>query len=128
MCVGSSDRPNLGAGTGLGKNRSGIAAPIQAGGVAQTGGGIGAHRDHVEVSSADDAFSAYKKKMAMAYRFRPNPLVHTHNTQLTHTRHDARHPVTGPDPHDLAPLMQNNPRAAYWEDTNMNKGSTQNIQ
>lgn len=60
-------------GAGLGKNSTGIANPIQAtGGVA--GAGIGANRDHVELNADDDAFGAYKKKMALSYRFRPNPL------------------------------------------------------
>jgi hypothetical protein len=38
------------------------------------------------VNGKDDAFSAYKKKMAMSYRFRPNPLVrHTTITTTTTT-------------------------------------------
>jgi len=60
-------------GAGLGKHSTGIANPIQsAGGIA--GAGIGANRDHVELTAGDDAFGAYKKKMALSYRFRPNPL------------------------------------------------------
>jgi len=28
------------------------------------------------VSDKDDEFTQYKKRMALSYRFRPNPLVH----------------------------------------------------
>ena len=79
-------------GTGLGKTGDGITAPIAAGGHIH-GAGVGdplLSQTHIhthtlrarflgsakplDVSTEDDAFSAYKKKMALSYRFRPNPL------------------------------------------------------
>jgi len=38
----------------------------------QTGVGMASTGD---VSSSDDDFDAYRKRMMLAYRFRPNPLV-----------------------------------------------------
>jgi hypothetical protein len=61
-------------GTGLGKKRKGISVPIQAKGSAVGSAGIGACTGQVEVSPNDDMFTMYKKRIALAYRFRPNPL------------------------------------------------------
>ena len=38
------------------------------------GGGLGVERP-AELSKDDDEFDAYRKRMMLAYRFRPNPLV-----------------------------------------------------
>ena len=38
--------------------------------------GLGVDRPD-EVSKDDDEFEAYRKRMMLAYRFRPNPLVST---------------------------------------------------
>ncbi len=38
------------------------------------GGGLGIERP-AELSKEDDEFEAYRKRMMLAYRFRPNPLV-----------------------------------------------------
>ncbi|XP_065910630.1 SURP and G-patch domain-containing protein 1-like isoform X2 [Dysidea avara] len=60
-------------GQGLGSNEDGITAPVDKGKVSfdQTGVGIAPTGD---VSSSDDDFDAYRKRMMLAYRFRPNPL------------------------------------------------------
>ena len=78
-------------GQGLGSNEDGITAPVDKytslivfreklhldnfrGKVSfdQTGVGMESTGD---VSSSDDDFDAYRKRMMLAYRFRPNPLV-----------------------------------------------------
>jgi len=59
-------------GTGLGKTRSGITVPVAANGNAG-GAGIG-HKKPTDVTAKDDIFAQYKKRMALAYRYRPNPL------------------------------------------------------
>lgn len=59
-------------GTGLGRDRTGIVNPIAAG-AALPGAGLGT-KEAIEVSSSDDSFLQYKKRMALSYRFRPNPL------------------------------------------------------
>ena len=33
-----------------------------------------------QLNKEDDEFEAYRKRMMLAYRFRPNPLVRIHNT------------------------------------------------
>ena len=38
------------------------------------GGGLGIDRPS-ELGKEDDEFDAYRKRMMLAYRFRPNPLV-----------------------------------------------------
>lgn len=40
------------------------------------GGGLGVERP-AELSKDDDEYDAYRKRMMLAYRFRPNPLVST---------------------------------------------------
>jgi len=59
-------------GSGLGKQGKGITAPVAARGNAG-GAGIG-HMKPTEVTAKDDIFTQYKKRMALAYRYRPNPL------------------------------------------------------
>mmetsp|Transcript_28221 Transcript_28221/g.44946 ORF Transcript_28221/g.44946 Transcript_28221/m.44946 type:complete len:244 (-) Transcript_28221:96-827(-) len=59
-------------GSGLGKGGVGIKAPVQARGNAG-GAGIG-HQKPTDVNEKDDIFTQYKKRMALAYRYRPNPL------------------------------------------------------
>eukprot|EP00954_Amorphochlora_amoebiformis_P002217 173348-Amorphochlora_amoeboformis.AAC.3 len=56
----------------LGKGGVGIKAPVQARGNAG-GAGIG-HQKPTDVNEKDDIFTQYKKRMALAYRYRPNPL------------------------------------------------------
>ena len=36
--------------------------------------GVGATKSH-EVAKSDDEFDIYRKRMMLAYKFRPNPLV-----------------------------------------------------
>jgi len=60
-------------GAGLGAGGSGMAAPIDAGGVKQDNLGIGAATTH-EVGTSDDIYEAYKKRMMLGYKHRPNPL------------------------------------------------------
>jgi len=58
--------------TQLGKSGAGIKAPVAARGNAG-GAGIGHHKP-TDVTEKDDIFAKYKKRMALAYRYRPNPL------------------------------------------------------
>lgn len=41
------------------------------------GGGLGIERP-ADLTKDDDEFDAYRKRMMLAYRFRPNPLVREH--------------------------------------------------
>ncbi|KAG9287642.1 hypothetical protein G9A89_023992 [Geosiphon pyriformis] len=62
------------AGSGLGKSGDGIAAPINKADSRPTNAGLGQTKpDGVEED--DDEFEIYRKRMMLAYRFRPNPLV-----------------------------------------------------
>ncbi|KAG1679380.1 SURP and G-patch domain-containing protein 1 [Nymphon striatum] len=65
-------------GQGLGVNESGIKDPVNKGNVAANNVGLGLEKPD-EVASGDDEFQAYRKRMMLAYRFRPNPLVSNHN-------------------------------------------------
>eukprot|EP00457_Paulinella_chromatophora_P003252 gb/GEZN01003258.1/.p1 GENE.gb/GEZN01003258.1/~~gb/GEZN01003258.1/.p1 ORF type:complete len:646 (-),score=120.59 gb/GEZN01003258.1/:288-2138(-) len=61
----------------LGKEGRGILNPVKASGQKVRGAGIGGDKGAYapgDVSAKDDAFTAYKKRMALAYQFRPNPL------------------------------------------------------
>lgn len=60
-------------GEGLGSERSGRADPIMAGDVKKDHLGVGAVQPG-EVSSEDDIYEQYKKRMMLGYRHRPNPL------------------------------------------------------
>uniref|UniRef100_A0A0D9XC04 SURP and G-patch domain-containing protein 1-like protein n=1 Tax=Leersia perrieri TaxID=77586 RepID=A0A0D9XC04_9ORYZ len=60
-------------GEGLGSERSGRADPIMAGDVKKDHLGVGAVQPG-EVSSEDDIYEQYKKRMMLGYRYRPNPL------------------------------------------------------
>ncbi|KAF6142435.1 hypothetical protein GIB67_038054 [Kingdonia uniflora] len=60
-------------GEGLGSSKSGRADPVMAGNVKSNNLGVGA--DHpCEVTSEDDIYEQYKKRMMLGYRHRPNPL------------------------------------------------------
>ena len=43
------------------------------------GAGVGVKDTH-EVEQSDDAFDQYRKRMMLAYRFRPNPLNNPRRT------------------------------------------------
>ncbi|KAG8391281.1 hypothetical protein BUALT_Bualt01G0171700 [Buddleja alternifolia] len=60
-------------GEGLGSSKSGIADPIMAGGVKKDNLGVGAQAPG-EVTSEDDIYEQYKKRMMLGYKHRPNPL------------------------------------------------------
>ncbi|CAG8484519.1 2883_t:CDS:2 [Ambispora gerdemannii] len=61
------------AGSGLGKSGEGIAAPINKADTRPANAGLGQTKpDGVE--EEDDEFEIYRKRMMLAYRFRPNPL------------------------------------------------------
>ncbi|KAI5651420.1 g-patch domain-containing protein [Phthorimaea operculella] len=60
-------------GQGLGAEGSGIVDPINKNSQPVAGMGLGAAVSDV-VSPDDDEFDAYRKRMMLAYRFRPNPL------------------------------------------------------
>ncbi|CAN6205854.1 unnamed protein product [Urochloa humidicola] len=60
-------------GEGLGSERRGRADPIMAGDVKKDNLGVGAVKPG-EVTSEDDIYEQYKKRMMLGYRHRPNPL------------------------------------------------------
>jgi len=62
-------------GKGLGASGEGIVVPVNAGsgGSGTTNAGVGQEATH-DVKKGDDMFMQYRKRMMMAYRFRPNPL------------------------------------------------------
>uniref|UniRef100_A0A9J7XMX2 SURP and G-patch domain containing 1 n=1 Tax=Cyprinus carpio carpio TaxID=630221 RepID=A0A9J7XMX2_CYPCA len=67
-------------GEGLGSDGQGIKNPVNRGSTAVDGAGFGVDRP-AELSKSDDEYDAFRKRMMLAYRFRPNPLVslsHTH--------------------------------------------------
>lgn len=59
-------------GQGLGKEGEGTAAPVNMSATAE-GAGVGVKETH-EVAEGDNEFEQYRKRMMLAYRFRPNPL------------------------------------------------------
>ena len=59
-------------GQGLGKEGEGAAAPVNMAAGAD-GAGVGVKETH-EVAEGDNEFDQYRKRMMLAYRFRPNPL------------------------------------------------------
>ncbi|RKP09840.1 hypothetical protein THASP1DRAFT_22384 [Thamnocephalis sphaerospora] len=63
-------------GTGLGIEQQGITAPIAASAHAsnvQNAAGLGQHRPEA-LQDNEDEFSLYRKRMMLAYKYRPNPL------------------------------------------------------
>lgn len=61
-------------GKGLGKEgQEGAAAPVNMSAGAGDGAGVGVKETH-EVAEGDNEFDQYRKRMMLAYRFRPNPL------------------------------------------------------
>ncbi|KAM6948462.1 SURP and G-patch domain-containing protein 1 [Aplochiton taeniatus] len=60
-------------GEGLGSDGQGIKAPVHRGTTAVDGAGFGVDRP-AELSGHDDEYDAFRKRMMLAYRFRPNPL------------------------------------------------------
>ncbi|XP_030016747.1 SURP and G-patch domain-containing protein 1 [Sphaeramia orbicularis] len=60
-------------GEGLGSDGQGIKAPVNKGIQAMNGAGFGIDRP-AELTKNDDEYDAYRKRMMLAYRFRPNPL------------------------------------------------------
>ncbi|KAM5192170.1 SURP and G-patch domain-containing protein 1 [Mantella aurantiaca] len=60
-------------GDGLGTEGQGIKNPVNKGSTAVDGAGFGIDRP-AELSKTDDEYEAFRKRMMLAYRFRPNPL------------------------------------------------------
>ncbi|XP_039371445.1 SURP and G-patch domain-containing protein 1 [Mauremys reevesii] len=60
-------------GDGLGSDGQGIKNPVSKGTTAVDGAGFGIDRP-AELSKEDDEYEAFRKRMMLAYRFRPNPL------------------------------------------------------
>jgi len=60
-------------GRGLGSDGQGITAPINQGQKSGDKKGLGTAIPH-DLREGDDEFDAYRKRMMVAYRFRPNPL------------------------------------------------------
>ncbi|TNN78085.1 SURP and G-patch domain-containing protein 1 [Liparis tanakae] len=61
-------------GEGLGSDGQGIKTPVNKGTTAVNGAGFGVDRP-AELSKSDDEYDAFRKRMMLAYRFRPNPLA-----------------------------------------------------
>ncbi|KAM5238435.1 SURP and G-patch domain-containing protein 1 [Ctenodactylus gundi] len=60
-------------GEGLGSEGQGIKNPVNKGTTTVDGAGFGIDRP-AELSREDDEYEAFRKRMMLAYRFRPNPL------------------------------------------------------
>jgi splicing factor 4 len=60
-------------GQGLGSTGQGITAPIDKGNAVSDKQGLGVEKPG-DLSQEDDEYTAYRKRMMLAYRFRPNPL------------------------------------------------------
>ncbi|XP_031418963.1 SURP and G-patch domain-containing protein 1 [Clupea harengus] len=60
-------------GDGLGSEGQGIKNPVHKGQTAVDGAGFGVDRP-ADLSKNDDEYDAFRKRMMLAYRFRPNPL------------------------------------------------------
>lgn len=60
-------------GEGLGSDGQGIKAPVNKGIQPVNGAGLGIERP-AELAKNDDEYDAFRKRMMLAYRFRPNPL------------------------------------------------------
>ncbi|XP_017708151.1 PREDICTED: LOW QUALITY PROTEIN: SURP and G-patch domain-containing protein 1 [Rhinopithecus bieti] len=60
-------------GEGLGSEGQGIKNPVNKGTTTVDGAGFGIDRP-AELSKEDDEYEAFRKRMMLAYRFRPNPL------------------------------------------------------
>ncbi|XP_010165854.1 SURP and G-patch domain-containing protein 1, partial [Antrostomus carolinensis] len=60
-------------GEGLGSEGQGIKNPVSKGTTAVDGAGFGIDRP-AELTKEDDEYEAFRKRMMLAYRFRPNPL------------------------------------------------------
>ncbi|NWU71992.1 SUGP1 protein, partial [Pterocles burchelli] len=60
-------------GEGLGLDGQGIKNPVSKGTTAVDGAGFGIDRP-AELTKEDDEYEAFRKRMMLAYRFRPNPL------------------------------------------------------
>ncbi|KAF6778971.1 hypothetical protein AHF37_01664 [Paragonimus kellicotti] len=84
-------------GEGLGAEGQGIVTPVDKGNVHIDGIGLGIERPSKLVKE-DDEYDAYRKRMMLAYRFRPNPLVS--DRALKHAqrfdRDDSRPPIIVP--------------------------------
>ncbi|CAI8030530.1 SURP and G-patch domain-containing protein 1 [Geodia barretti] len=61
-------------GAGLGAQKQGITAPVNKGKQSFDQSGLGVVKP-AEVKKSDSEFDLYRKRMMLAYRFRPNPLV-----------------------------------------------------
>ncbi|CAJ0947886.1 unnamed protein product [Ranitomeya imitator] len=61
-------------GEGLGSESQGIKNPVNKGSTTVDGAGFGIDRP-AELTKSDDEFEAFRKRMMLAYRFRPNPLI-----------------------------------------------------
>ncbi|GFO05268.1 surp and g-patch domain-containing protein 1-like protein [Plakobranchus ocellatus] len=60
-------------GAGLGAQGQGITKPVNKGNTSVEGRGFGIEKP-AELTKEDDEYDAYRKRMMLAYRFRPNPL------------------------------------------------------
>merc|ERR1719273_2473912 len=67
------ERMGWSEGKGLGQEGGGITAPIGKSGTGADKKGLGVSEVH-NLEAGDDEFEAYRKRMMLAYRFRPNPL------------------------------------------------------
>ncbi|NXF35120.1 SUGP1 protein, partial [Nyctibius bracteatus] len=70
-------------GEGLGSEGQGIKNPVSKGTTTVDGAGFGIDRP-AELTKEDDEYEAFRKRMMLAYRFRPNPLVRWAPNQSSH--------------------------------------------
>jgi len=75
--------------------------------------GLGSERPD-GVSRDDDEFDAYRKRMMLAYRFRPNPLVRERERERERERQRQRQRVEEFILKSLFFRFQNNPRRPYY--------------
>lgn len=61
------------SGQGLGTAGQGITAPVNRGATSANNLGVGVTAP-TEVAKEDDAVTQYRKRMMLAYKYRPNPL------------------------------------------------------
>jgi splicing factor 4 len=60
-------------GEGLGAEKQGIIVPVDKGNAPSDKQGLGVDKPG-QINEDDDEYAAYRKRMQLAYRFRPNPL------------------------------------------------------
>ncbi|KAG7214671.1 hypothetical protein INR49_010563, partial [Caranx melampygus] len=79
-------------GEGLGSEGQGIKAPVNKGITPVNGAGLGIDRP-AELTKTDDEYDAFRKRMMLAYRFRPNPLLVGTESSISAAQQQPQPPV-----------------------------------